>query len=73
MLPFKKQFVMIQTVNMILKTIEQLSLKVLSKSKMLAEEITGFHSKQNYFCGNRDYSLSFPLFTGVVRRCVLIC
>lgn len=42
---------MIQTISMIFKITEQLNLKVMSKSKCLAEEITGFQNKQNYFVG----------------------
>ena len=69
-LPFKKQFTMIQTISMIFKVTEQLSLKVMSNSKCLAEEITGFHNKQNYFCGQRDYSPQLPI---VYRCCEEMC
>lgn len=61
---------MIQTTSMIFKITEQLNLKVMSKSKCLAEEITGFHHKHNYFCGHRDYSLQLPI---VYRCCEETC
>ena len=44
-LPIKKQFAMIQTINMIFKITERLNLKLMSKSECLAKEITGFHNK----------------------------